>query len=65
MAVSLEARAPFLDHRVAELARAYSYFDEIRGGTGKTILRRLLYRHAPPELFERPKSGLAMPLPNA
>ena len=35
---------------------------KIRGGTGKHILRRLLYRHAPPRLFDRPKAGFAVPL---
>jgi asparagine synthase (glutamine-hydrolysing) len=62
MAVSLETRAPFLDHRVAELAARIPLSMKIRGGTGKAILRRLLYEHAPRHLFERPKSGFAMPI---
>jgi asparagine synthase (glutamine-hydrolysing) len=35
---------------------------KIRGGTGKHILRRLLYREAPQRLFERPKAGFAIPV---
>jgi asparagine synthase (glutamine-hydrolysing) len=62
MAVSLETRVPFLDHRVAELAARIPLDMKIRGGTGKHILRRLLYREAPQALFERPKAGFAMPV---
>lgn len=62
MAVSLETRVPFLDHRVAELAARIPLSMKIRGGTGKLILRELLYRHAPPALFDRPKAGFAVPV---
>ena len=62
MAVSLEAHAPYLDHRVAELAARIPVGMKIRGGTGKLILRKLLYREAPRELFERPKAGFAIPV---
>jgi asparagine synthase (glutamine-hydrolysing) len=62
MAVSLETRVPFLDHRVAELAARIPIDLKIRGGTGKHILRRILYREAPAALFERPKAGFAIPV---
>jgi asparagine synthase (glutamine-hydrolysing) len=62
MAVSLETRVPFLDHRVAEFAARIPVSMQIRGGTGKTILRRLLYRHAPEAMFDRPKAGFAVPV---
>ena len=62
MAVSLETRIPFLDHRVAELAARIPLAMKIEGGTGKAILRRLLYKHAPRPLFERPKAGFAVPV---
>jgi asparagine synthase (glutamine-hydrolysing) len=62
MAVSLETRVPFLDHRVAELAARIPLSMKIRGGTGKAILRKLLYRHAPEKLFRRPKAGFAVPV---
>jgi asparagine synthase (glutamine-hydrolysing) len=35
---------------------------KIRGGSGKHILRKLLFREAPRELFERPKAGFAIPV---
>jgi asparagine synthase (glutamine-hydrolysing) len=62
MAVSLETRVPFLDHRVAELAARIPIGMKIRGGKGKHILRQLLYREAPRALFERPKAGFAVPV---
>jgi asparagine synthase (glutamine-hydrolysing) len=62
MAVSLESRVPFLDHRVAALAARIPLDMKIRGETGKHVLRKLLYRHAPRQLFERPKSGFAIPV---
>jgi asparagine synthase (glutamine-hydrolysing) len=62
MAASLEARAPFLDHRVAEVAARIPLAMKIRGGRGKSILRRLLACELPPALFERPKRGFAIPV---
>ena len=62
MAVSLETRVPFLDHRVAELAARIPLSMKVRGGVGKRILRELLYREAPRALFDRPKAGFAVPV---
>jgi len=62
MAVSLETRAPFLDHRVIEFAWRLPMELKIRNGTGKWILRRLLDRYIPASLLERPKQGFAIPL---
>jgi asparagine synthase (glutamine-hydrolysing) len=62
MAVSLETRAPFLDHRVAEIAARIPISFKVRGGEGKAVLRKLLYRMAPKELFDRPKAGFALPV---
>lgn len=62
MAVSLEGRVPFLDHRVVEFAWRLPMSAKIRGGTGKHILRRLLDRHVPRQLVERPKMGFGVPI---
>jgi asparagine synthase (glutamine-hydrolysing) len=62
MAVSLETRVPFLDHRVAQAAARIPPDLNIRGGSGKLILRQLLYRHVPESLFDRPKAGFAVPV---
>ena len=62
MAVSLETRVPFLDHRVAALAARIPLAMKIHGQQGKRILRQLLYRELPPGLFDRPKAGFAIPV---
>jgi len=62
MGVSLETRVPFLDHRLAAVAARIPLELKIRGGVGKKILRTLLYREAPRELFERPKAGFDIPV---
>ncbi len=62
MAVSLEARAPLLDHRVAELALRLPLRMKYRGGVSKWLLRQILYKKVPPNLIERPKMGFGVPL---
>ena len=62
MAVSLESRVPFLDHRVAEVAARIPVDMKIGRGKGKKILRKLLAREVPVELFERPKAGFGIPV---
>jgi asparagine synthase (glutamine-hydrolysing) len=62
MAVSLETRVPFLDHRVAAVAARVPIEMKVQSGSGKAILRKLLYRHVPRELVERPKAGFALPV---
>jgi asparagine synthase (glutamine-hydrolysing) len=62
MAVSLECRSPFLDHRVVAFASRLPYEAKIGpDGRGKYILRRLLSRYLPGELYERPKTGFTPP----
>ncbi|MCC6861488.1 MAG: asparagine synthase (glutamine-hydrolyzing) [Bryobacterales bacterium] len=62
MAVSLEARAPLLDYRVAEFAWRVPVDYKIREGEGKWLLRQLAYRLVPRQLLDRPKSGFAVPV---
>jgi asparagine synthase (glutamine-hydrolysing) len=62
MAVSLEAREPFLDHRLAALAAALPMRWKIRNGQGKYILRRILARHLRSDFFNRPKQGFSAPI---
>jgi asparagine synthase (glutamine-hydrolysing) len=62
MSVSLEAREPFLDHKLAEMAAALPMHWKIRNGQGKYILRRILARHLGTDLFNRPKQGFSAPV---
>jgi asparagine synthase (glutamine-hydrolysing) len=62
MGTSLETRAPFLDHRVAQLAYRLPVNMKIRNGVGKWILREILNRHVPQPLVDRPKMGFAIAL---
>jgi len=62
MYVSLETRVPLLDPQVAEIAWDTPLDVHCRDGRGKWLLRQLLARYVPLELFDRPKRGFGIPL---
>lgn len=62
MSVSVEARAPYLDRRVAELAFSIPGESLLAEGTNKLALRRMAERHKllPSEITRRPKFGASI-----
>lgn len=62
MAFGLECRTPFLDHRVVEFAWELNLQQKIAGGQSKWLLRQLLERYIPRQLFDRPKQGFGAPV---
>ena len=62
MGVSLESRAPFLDHRVVAFAWRIPPRFRARNGRGKWLLRQLLGRYVPEAMVDRPKMGFGVPI---
>lgn len=62
MSVSLEARVPFLDRRLAEFAWSLPTEYLVGPDSGKLVLRGVLARYLPVATFERPKMGFAVPI---
>ena len=59
---SLEARSPFLDIEVADLARRIPWQLKLHGGETKWILKKALAPLLPAEIIQRPKKGFGMPI---
>jgi asparagine synthase (glutamine-hydrolysing) len=62
MAVSLEARSPFLDHKVMEFAASLPEKLKLRRLTTKYLLKRVLRRLLPSENLGRRKMGFGVPV---
>jgi asparagine synthase (glutamine-hydrolysing) len=62
MAVSLEARAPFLDHAVLEFAASLPASYKLRGLTTKYLLKKALKGVLPEENLTRRKMGFGVPV---
>jgi asparagine synthase (glutamine-hydrolysing) len=63
MANSLEARVPFLDHRVVEFAASLPPRLKLRGLTKKYILKRTMSRDLPAKVLNGKKRGFNVPIP--
>jgi asparagine synthase (glutamine-hydrolysing) len=62
MAASLEARSPFLDHRLVEFASFLPDSVKLTNGTNKAILRQVAATLLPEEITNRKKHGFDVPL---
>jgi asparagine synthase (glutamine-hydrolysing) len=62
MASSVEAREPFLDHELVELAMALPPRMKYRAGQGKYVLRQAMRDTLPAEVLARPKQGFGSPM---
>jgi len=62
MSVSVEARAPFLDRRVAEIAYRTPAGELLKNGTNKSLLRSMAERYEllPREITQREKFGASI-----
>ena len=62
MAYSLEARAPMLDHRLADLAGRLPAHYKLKGKDGKHVLKKAVAPYVPSAIIHRRKAGFAVPL---
>lgn len=62
MAASLEARAPFLDHKLVELAARIPSNLKLRGKITKSILKEAAAGLLPDHIIYRPKHGFGVPV---
>jgi asparagine synthase (glutamine-hydrolysing) len=62
MRYAIETRVPYLDYRIVEFALNLSPSLKYHNGTSKYILREILDRYLPGNLFNRPKQGFSIPL---
>lgn len=62
MAASLEVRCPLLDYRVIEQSWRFPAPEKTDGRRHKLPMRRVLYKHVPQRLIDRPKMGFGAPV---
>ena len=62
MAVSLEARSPFLDHKLIEFAARLPEHIKVKGLDTKTLLKKIAAKLVPPEVVYRRKMGFGVPV---
>jgi asparagine synthase (glutamine-hydrolysing) len=61
MAVSLEARTPFLDYRMAEFSATLPDYMKIQGREGKWVVKKSMEKYLSPEILYRKKHGFNIP----
>ncbi len=59
---TLEVRTPMLDHNLVEYALNIDQSLKLKNGEAKYVLKQVLYKYVPAELYDRPKWGFGAPL---
>jgi asparagine synthase (glutamine-hydrolysing) len=62
MAVSLEVRAPILDHKFMEFVATIPSGLKLKGQEGKYIFKRAMFGVVSDEILKRPKMGFGVPM---
>ena len=62
MTYGLEARVPFLNRNMLELASQIPFHLKYKKGVKKYLLRELLRKKFPPSIYARKKQGFGVPL---
>ncbi|MER3422142.1 MAG: asparagine synthase (glutamine-hydrolyzing), partial [Nitrospiraceae bacterium] len=62
MAHGLEARSPFLDHKLVEFAASLPIHLKVREGNGKYLLKSAMRGLLPDHILDRPKQGFGVPI---
>lgn len=62
MAHGLEARSPYLDHKLVEFMASVPVEFKIKGSTLKYVLRRIAAKHLPDKIVKREKQGFMFPV---
>jgi asparagine synthase (glutamine-hydrolysing) len=62
MTYSIEAREPYLDHRLIEWAATLPDEFKYHKGIKKYILKEITHQYLPKSMMDRPKMGFAIPI---
>lgn len=62
MSIGLETRIPLLDPNIVSYSWRLPMSLKVREGKGKWVLREVLSRYVPRELYEAPKKGFSVPV---
>ncbi|MBK7816528.1 MAG: asparagine synthase (glutamine-hydrolyzing) [Sphingobacteriaceae bacterium] len=62
MSTGLEAREPFLDHRVIEFVAQLPDDYKLKNGIKKYILKDIVHEFVPEAMMKRPKMGFSIPI---
>jgi asparagine synthase (glutamine-hydrolysing) len=63
MSTSIEARVPYLDHRLVEFAMSIPQAVKVRNNQTKAVLKRAVAGLIPSNIVSRPKQGFSAPVP--